>query len=178
MNPDCSFGTLDVPFSTSLAILALADLGLRGRLLQMAQLRLLDFVAVDGTLPAATPFYSTLLVQQEQESLAHVTNSSTKRWPARIVPIDNELHAISFYFDHHKMITTAVGALALSIEYQASAHGLILDEMVRQRLESHPRCHPRYQCHTHEEYIQRFALPPYSLSKATNELHPSIEKQT
>jgi hypothetical protein len=65
MNEDYSFGLFDVPLSSAFAILSLAALGFRGRLLRAVQLRLLDFIEPEGTFPSATPFYSTLAIQQE-----------------------------------------------------------------------------------------------------------------
>lgn len=60
MNEDHSFGTFDPALSTSFAILALTALGCRGRLLRLAQLRLLEMMDPrTGLWPECAPFYST-----------------------------------------------------------------------------------------------------------------------
>lgn len=153
MNDDYSFGLFDVPISSAFAILSLAALGFRGRLLRVAQLRLLDFMEPEGTFPSSTPFYSTLAIQQERVPTHIAVSIMLGERVQQVVLVNGEFHAISLYFDSHKMISTAVAALALSVECSPADQDA--DWIPRQV------CHHRYQCRDHEEYIQKFALPPY-----------------
>jgi hypothetical protein len=88
MNDDFSFGKYDVALSTSLAILTLASLGCRGRVLRLAQLRLLEMMDPDGTWPDCVPFYSTLLAP-------------------------NGEYELSIYRDAYRMIASGTALLAL-----------------------------------------------------------------
>lgn len=155
MNDDYSFGLFDVPISSAFAILSLAALGSRDRLLRMAQLRLLDFMEPEGIFPSGTPFYSTLAIKQECIPVGIAARVILGERPQQIIPVNGQLHGISFYFDSHKMISTAVAALAMSVKCSSAScdAGLIS----RQQSE----CPLRYRCRDHAEYIQRFALPPY-----------------
>ena len=160
-NEDFSFGTFDRAFSTSLAILTMATLGFQGRTLQASQLKLLEFIKADGKLPIAIPFYSTFKSERKAESellltiLGSSINSSQASGlkQAQVRSICGENHEISLYVDAYKMIATAVGALALSV----NSNSEISDIATLPEINSHPR----YCCRNHTEYITSFALPPY-----------------
>lgn len=144
-NPDFSFGRYDVALSTALAILTLAALGARGRLLHCAQVRLLDLVDELGAWPISTPFYSTVAVE------AAATSSGG------LIPCGDEWHALSLYEDTYRMIGTAVATLALGEESNPALGDL--------PHESGP--HNRYLAVSATDYIRRFALPPYLPARAT-----------
>jgi hypothetical protein len=155
MNDDYSFGMYDIAISTGFAILSLAALGCRGRIVRLAQLRLLDFIDPQGTLPEATPFYSTLLIDRKHISPNQLFRLSLSDYRKQIIQVCDQYHGISFYDDSYRMITTAVAILALSEKCCPTKNDTNLIHM-RGR-----NSHPRYQCRSHSEYIANFALPPY-----------------
>ena len=155
MNDDYSFGTYDVALSTAFAILSLAILGCRGRILQLAQLRLLEFIDSQGNLPQETPFYSTLVIDPKAISPNRLFRLSLSDRRKQIVQINEQYHGISYYDDSHRMITTAVVALALAEQCNPNIRDTDITEMIR--IDSHPR----YKCFNHSEYVTKFALPPY-----------------
>lgn len=167
-NEDFSFGTFDRAFSTSLAIATMATLGYRGRCLQAAQLKLLEYIKPTGELPIAIPFYSTLKSDAKRESslLHNLIAANIFGSPAntlkqlQIRTIAGENHDISLYLDPHKMISTAVGALALAIDAEANS-----DISERHKIQPHPR----YRCLNHTEYITNFALPPFIHNSSVTE---------
>ena len=166
-NEDFSFGTFDCAFSTSLAILTMAKLGFQGRTLQASQLRLLEFITTDGRFPTAIPFYSSLKSSRQAESSlllsllsANVFSSQANRLKqSQIRSICGQNHDISLYLDTHKMISTALGALALSVDSKS--------EISDVATLSERKTHPRYCCGNHTEYIAKFALPPYLKQEET-----------
>jgi len=144
MNDDYSFGACDVALSTGFAILALAALGCRGRLLRLAQLRLLDMMdPATGLWPNCTPFYSTFLAP----ALNDTGDSS------QILNVCGTRHELSLYIDRHRMIATAIAVLALGEHCDMSVRDI--------ELRNATAVHSRYQCRSHAEYIAEFALPPY-----------------
>ena len=155
MNDDYSFGTYDVALSTAFAILSLAILGCCGRKLRLAQLRLLEFIDSQGNLPKETPFYSTLLIDRQAISPNRLFRLSLSDRRKQIIQINEQYHGISYYDDSHRMITTAVVALALAEKCDPNIRDANLTEMTQ--IDSHPR----YKCFNHSEYITKFALPPY-----------------
>jgi hypothetical protein len=163
MNDDYSFGMYDIAMSTGFAILSLAALGCRGRIMRLAQLRLLDFMEPQGTLPEATPFYSTLLIDHKNISPNQLFRLSLSDYRKQIIQVNDQYHGISFYDDSYRIITTAVAALALAEKCYSANRDINLIEMAR--MDSPPR----YQCRSHSEYIAKFALPPY-LSAFVSEL--------
>jgi hypothetical protein len=136
---DHAFGQYDEALSTSLAILALATLGERGRIIRLAQLRLLDFIESDGRLPAATPFYSSVLVEP-----------GTHAHGPQVVQVAGRRHAVTLYVDTERVITTALAVQALAAP---------ADDRPSEIPAEPP--HPRYLCGDAESYIAQFALPPY-----------------
>jgi len=152
MNEDYSFGTFDVALSTSFAILTLAALGCRGRLLRLAQLRLLEMMdPASGTWPECVPFYSTFLSPKNSDIGAKAAaNQSSAR--SQIIEIDGLQHELSLYFDHYRIIATSAAVLALSEACLPQRRDIPL----RSR-----EAHRRYRSRTQEEYIVRFALPAY-----------------
>ena len=144
-NEDFSFGRYDVAFSTALAILALAALGRRGRLLRAAQLRLLQ--EVDGATPAAPaiPFYYTFAVAGAQDGRLPMPVQ-------RRIVVAGQLHDLHLLEDSYRIVTTAVLLLALSEPCDPSQ--LDLPEPDRTP-------HPRYACRSVADYVRMHALPPY-----------------
>jgi hypothetical protein len=136
---DHAFGEYDQALCTALAILALANLGEHGRIIRLAQLRLLDWIGDDDRLPAATPFHSSLDLGTD----AHGARS-------HVVPVGDRVHAITYYRDAVGIITSALAALALAVP---------ADDSVSPS-DGGP-CHGRYACGDHESYVARFGLPPY-----------------
>lgn len=167
MNDDYSFGTYDVALSTAFAILSLAILGCRGRILRLAQLRLLELIDSQGNLPKETPFYSTLVIDRKAISPNQLFKLSLSDRRKQIVQINEQYHGISYYDDSHRMITTAVAALALAEKCDPNIRDTNLIEMTT------AGSHPRYKCRNHSEYVTKFALPPY-LSATVSESHPAL----
>ena len=157
INDDYSFGVYDLALSTGFAILSLAMLGCRERILRLAQLRLLEFIDPQGNLPEATPFYSTLLIDYKVIPPNQLFRLSLSDRRKQLAQINDQYHGISYYDDSHRMITTAVAALALAQKCDPNVSDTNLTQMTR--IESHPR----YKCLNHSEYITKFALPPYLL---------------
>ncbi len=155
INDDYSFGVYDVALSTAFAILSLAILGCRGRILRLAQLRLLEFIDSQANLPLCTPFYSTLAIDHKlipPNQFLRLLRSDHRK---QLAQINDQYHGISYYDDSHRMITTAVAALALAQKCDPNVCDVNLTEMTG--IDSHPR----YKCLNHSEYITKFALPPY-----------------
>jgi hypothetical protein len=163
MNGDYSFGCFDTALSTSLAIWALNLLGYTGRALLMAQLRLLDFMEEDGLWPEATPFYSTISADPDSVPVSLSAHLSWNGRPDRAIMINNEIHHISFCRDTHRLISTSAAVLALSIDSHPEITG---GADMRDAMEKGQSGHPRYLSHTHIEYIERYALPPYLKNRA------------
>ena len=146
MNPDYSFGSYDLALSTSFAILALAQLGCRGRLLLLAQLRLLDTMdSESGLWPECTPFYSTERAPRPPE----VVPCDEK---AQTILVNDSWHELTLYVDSHRMVSTAVAVMAL---------GEPCDPDEREGMRAVSEKHARYACVSHAEYIAEFALRPY-----------------
>lgn len=146
MNPDYSFGTYDVALSTSFAILALAELGCRGRLLLLAQLRLQDMMdAESGTWPECIPFYSTEHASKPPEIVPCDEKAQT-------IFVNGAWHDLTLYVDSHRVVSTSVAVLALSRAY---------DPEERESIRVVSDKHPRYACASHAEYVAEFALRPY-----------------
>lgn len=160
INNDYSFGVYDTVTSTAFAILSLAALGCRGRILRLAQLQLSEFIDSQGNLPEEIPFYSTLAFDRQAISPIQLFNLSLSDRHNQIVQIKGQYHGISFYKDTHRMILTSLAALALSEESYPANNDINL-------LETTLHCHPRYQCQTHSEYVTKFALPSYLTTLVT-----------
>jgi hypothetical protein len=142
INADYSFNSFDQPFSTALAILALEALGYHGRLVRAAQLYLLRNLTGEGTLPIATPFYSSQ--HSEGDSPA-----------PQVITVNGNRCDVYWYRDVHSLIGTAVAAAALSVERPA----IDPDADVFQTLPR--RAHPRYRCSDQLAYVKQFAVLPY-----------------
>jgi hypothetical protein len=153
MNADYSFGAYDVALSTSFAILALAALGCRGRLLRMAQLRLVGMMdPIAGTWPEGAPFYSTkkLPGQPRNGNPAVADHAHT---PDRVIAVNDTWHELTLYRDAHFIISTAVAVMAL---------GQACDAMRRDiDLRGQDVTHARYRCTSYQEYVAGHALRPY-----------------
>jgi hypothetical protein len=83
--------------------------------------------------------------------------------PDRAIMINNEIHHISFCRDTHRLISTSAAVLALSIDSHPEITG---GADMRDAMEKGQSGHPRYLSHTHIEYIERYALPPYLKNRA------------
>jgi hypothetical protein len=134
MRADHSFGAFDPVLSSALALAALRTLGVTGHVVTVAKVRLADTLATMGTPP--TPFYSSLL-------------------PASDCGQDGDYPrvALTWYRDEGHAVTAAVAALALADSEAAGIDAATLG--------SGMRAHPRYLAHSAEDYVTRFALPPY-----------------
>jgi hypothetical protein len=140
-NADGSFGRYDQALSTALAILALAALGISGRPLLLAQLRLAQLLAEAGLGPPPTPFYST-------ERLADAAGAIRGRG---ILRVGEGWYALSLYEDGYRMILAALAAEALSVATDDAPETPAAAE----------EPHPRYRAPSAEAYVAGFALPPY-----------------
>jgi hypothetical protein len=138
-NDDGSFGTYDRALSTSLAVLALTALGYTGRIAALAQLRLMELLDADGRSPAATLFYSTWKAPRGARD-AQAT-----------VDVHGTSYELTLYRDDHRLMTTALAALAL-------AEDCTID---RADPTAPASAHARYRAVDHQDYVRRFALPPY-----------------
>lgn len=156
-NDDDTFGRFDSPFSTALALAALAALGYENALMQRVRLRLLDSQQRDGLWPAAVPFYSTRRLK---------SSPADRR---QILSLCGQEHALYTYHDSQRMITTSMALLALSTNSPGSA----TDTTVPQ-----DEPHPRYRCPDHAAYIAQHALPPYLTVTAGHQRpKPAAQKQ-
>jgi hypothetical protein len=174
MNKDYSFGIYDVGMSTALAILSMAALGFRNRTMQMAQLRLLEFIDSQGLLPTAIPFYSSLRIDHEIPThillgllINQTATNTSNHQQKQIRKVQEQYHSISLYVDTHQMITTALAILALSQKCSSARQDLDLSSYKQE-------IHPRYQCRNHCDYIAKFALP--SLKMGAGDWRLAIEK--
>ena len=147
MNPDYSFGKYDSTLSTSFAILALAALGCRGRLLCLAQARLAEEVDFPGgNSPEPVPFYST----------RRVSNPAPDRNGApQVIAPNGAVYELWLYRDTHRIISTAVAVMALAEASDPTHSDLHLCRSKK---------HPRYGCETAAEYIACFASPSFVLT--------------
>ena len=146
-NPDFSFGRYDVVLSTALAILALAALGRRGRLLRAAQLRLLR--EVDGATagPPPRPFYYTF-----------AAGGAADRLPMPVqgrIAVAGQLHDLHLLEDTYRHLTVAVLLLALDQPCDPAVADLPPPERTP---------HARYACATAVDYVREHALPRYLAS--------------
>jgi hypothetical protein len=142
-NQDGSFGRFDQPLSTALAIIALATLGHRSRIIQVAQLRLLEALEPQGQGPATTPFYATEQLPPDSTSgMIHGRGmlSASGAW-----------HALSLYEDTHRMVLDAFAVLALQTSCDPRERAAAPQQSP----------HPRYLAASAARYIEAFALPPY-----------------
>ena len=158
INVDYSFGLYDQALSTALAILSMAELEYRGQTMRVAQLKLLEFIGTDGSLPEATPFYSSLrldsqVTEGEVLRLLMAQSFASNSQQKQIRRIEGEYHSISLYEDTQSLITTALAALALAEPHSATTP--------EPKYGDRSELHPRYLCSNHCEYIDKFALPPY-----------------
>jgi len=141
-NADGGFGRYDQALSTALAILALAALGITGRALLLAQLRLAQLLALPGLGPPPTPFYST-------ERLADAAHAIRGRG---ILRAGEGWYALSLYEDRYRMTLAALAAEALSVSVEDAA------PETPSRTDAP---HTRYRAPSAEAYVAGFALPPY-----------------
>lgn len=139
---DGSFGRYDQALSTALAILALAALGITGRTVLLAQLRLAQLLALPGLGPPPTPFYST-------DRLADAAGAVRGRG---ILRVGEGWYALSLYEDGYRMILAALAAEALSVR---------IDDAEPATVSPAESPHPRYRAPSAEAYVAGFALPPY-----------------
>lgn len=160
MKRDHSFGFFDVALSSAFAILALAALGVRGRRLRIAQLRLLEFMEPDGTFPPAAPFYSTAAVVLP-------SIDSPKNLPPQVLELEGRRYALTLYHDPHRLVSTAVAQLALAV------NSLPVDDEADWRIRG--PVHPRYCHHDQADYISQCGLPPYVGTSGMNDTEESYK---
>lgn len=146
VNPDGSFGSWDRALSTALALATLARLGYRGRLVRVAQLRLLEELEAPEW-PVSTPFYSTFVVPASERPGAEAPV------PEQHLAIGGELHELSLYRDRFKLVLGGLASLALAAPCDLAEPD--------PELRAHSEVHPRYRCASLDQYVARFALPPY-----------------
>jgi hypothetical protein len=162
INNDYSFGTYDVALSTALAILSLTALGCRDRIVHLAQLRLMEMMEPQGTYPESIPFYSTLAIDTQNLAPTHLFSLLLSDRHQSIICVKGEYHGISYYVDTQGAIATALATLALSQKCEPTEPFSDLKQLQQKRT------HARYQCRTHSEYIEKFALEPYISSDLIN----------
>lgn len=151
-NSDYSFGAYDVAFSTSLAILALAALGCRGRLLRLSQLALIEMMdSANGIWPECTPFYSSKKVSDPEAKRPMAPDRICSR--SQVIDVNGSIHELCWYVDTYRIISTAVALMALGEACDVLEEGpdLSRDEPVNKS----------YRCGSQAEYVAEVALHPY-----------------
>jgi hypothetical protein len=160
-NADHSFGMFDIPLSTALAVLSLAALGYRGRFLKLVQLRLSEIAMPEETVEIAKPFYSTYKVPD----VLGILYAQGGDLDSQVFRSEGEHYAMSYYADQHKIVSTALVAMALEgidgSDAPAEGGEATPAEYSGVRARGEQNAHPRYRCNTQEEYIARYAQPPY-----------------
>jgi hypothetical protein len=150
---DGGFGQWDRGLSTACAVLALAACGRRGRLMRLAQLRLLEMVDPTGQPEICTPFYSTLRIAQGEDGpLGAVPDQPGLLRPGG--PGNRQRHALTLYEDSFRMVTTALRLRALGEPCDPILRDLPGAEAVATR-------HARYSCADIRAYVRDVALAPY-----------------
>jgi hypothetical protein len=150
LNPDYTFGRYDLPLSSALAVLSLDALGENaraqgwgGQAALLAKLRLADWLEAGergASLSGKTPGGALWVVTSPFYSTFKVPGL--------------DVFLISLYLDRSRVITTVAITLALSA--QSGQEDLTTPPRPYQER------NPRYACASAEEYITRFALPPYT----------------
>lgn len=140
-NPDGSFGRFDQAFSTAAAIVTLALLGHRSRVISTAQLQLNELLDAQGHGPVTTPFYSTIVTSTERTALRG----------QGCVAVGGQWHALSLYEDTHRMVLHAFVILAMQATCDPRVPALAVVTPA----------HPRYLAPSASTYIETCALPPY-----------------
>jgi hypothetical protein len=160
VNANGSFGRYDEPLSTALAILVLGTVGYRGRLLRLAQLRLVEHLESTDGWPVSTPFYSTFLLDRTEVArpgAREMEETTGAEETSGHLSVDGEVHEVSRYRDEHRVIFAAVAAMALNVPCELREPDPNLVE--------HAPAHPRYRCRDLDEYVAGFALPPYAANR-------------
>jgi hypothetical protein len=154
VNEDGSFGRYDVPMSTALAILALSSLGVGGEAVHRARLRLADLMMPDGRWPSSVPFYSAIAIPRERLPGGVLARLMLGGRQGQLLWLGSEVYAVSLYVDGHHMIGSALALLSLTRPGPPP-------EAPALPIQRREKCHPRYRCADHTEYIAGYALPPY-----------------
>lgn len=154
MNEDHTFGSYDILLSTAFAILSLSMLGVKNQEVLLSQLHLASMIKSQTPHKSPRPFYSSMklpdLSALLQDNLANQFESTNQ-----IVQLGDQYHAISYYIDQHHIIRDSICYLAITedvFEEGATQVGQKADKMDP---------HLRYRCRNHDEYVTKFALPPY-----------------
>jgi hypothetical protein len=105
--------------------------------------------------PEATPFYSSQFFDHTRLPGAYLFNLLLNDRGRQLVQVQEQYHALTFYRDSHRIISTALISLAL-----AETCGQALGSGPATGNEP-PASHPRYRCRSQSDYIAKFALPPY-----------------
>jgi hypothetical protein len=109
----------------------------------------------DGRWPPGIPFYSSVTLPQERFSGGVLARLMLGRRAGQLVWLRDTIHAVSFYEDRHRVISTSLAVLALT---QPRAP---VEDDATPPTGHQGGCHPRYRCEDHVEYVANFALPPY-----------------
>jgi hypothetical protein len=139
-NSDGSFGKYDVAFSTALASAALSIAGWDCEATQRSQFWLALLTQSGRRSPTPTPFFSSFIVSR-----------SDLKSERHYFTVRGSTHELSLYRDQFRMVETAFLTKALQTgrycdsNRQFEASGI----------------HERYLCSSVEEYVTKFALPPY-----------------
>lgn len=156
VNEDGSFGRYDISTSTALAILALGLLGVGGEPVHRASLRLAGLKMPDGRWPSGIPFYSATAIPRERFPGGVLARLMLGGRQGQFLWLGDGVYAVSLYLDEHHMISSALASLALTQPGPRARR-----EPPALPMQRRERCHPRYLCADHMEYIAGYALPPY-----------------
>jgi hypothetical protein len=150
VSPDGTFGSYDVLLSTSLAVLSLQSLGAERSLLERSLASLASLVGLESG-GSSTPFYSTERVAWSKLPAWELLYLLTSGGGRHLIASAGQEHAITFYQDSLGLIAYPLALLAL-----LRGPVNVTEEPVARR-----KPQERYLCHSPEDYIARFALPPY-----------------
>ena len=153
---DGSFGAFDLALSTAFALLTLSALGIGGKQFDAGRRFLAASIGEDGRWPAATPFYSSVILPSEAfaaTKLMELAFGDRREQTTMIRTQESaeEIHAITLYRDDAGLIPTAVAVLALHQDVPRAEN----------RDFSEAQIHPRYRSESVVDYVSDFALPPY-----------------
>lgn len=149
---DGTFGSYDVLLSTALALLSLQSLGGDPILMERSMNSLAHLLESAADTPT-TPFYSTEQIAWSERAPWEILYFMTSGGGRQLITSGGEEHVVTLYRDPHDIVASSLALLALlgrpvevSQEARATQSGLV---------------HGRYQCPSPEDYVARFALPPY-----------------
>jgi hypothetical protein len=149
---DGTFGSYDILLSTALGLLSLQSLGGDPVLLERSMKSLAHLLESAADIPT-TPFYSTEQIAWSERPPWEILFFMSSGGGRQLITSGGEEHVVTLYRDSRDIIASSLTLLALlgrsaevSQEPGAPKSGLL---------------HGRYQCSSPEDYVARFALPPY-----------------